>query len=375
MAQKGVFNMYVRTFITFFIIFAWLTGSGLADGTAGRLVAVKGKVWTQAPKDKETRARAGVSLLPGTRIRTGDDGKAEVVFEDGSSVVIQNNTSMVLSGIKRHKKKKTSILIFFGRIWNRVSKVIGKQSHYEVNTPVVVCGVRGTEFETAVGEDGTSWVLVTEGEVNVAGDARDESVVAGQEVEADVEAGLGAKSKTEKEVDWDQWHEKRRDHLRKDGKKLVDHFKRQILDQQAALEELREKQKKIVGLRDDALQRAKAGDPDAVDEVRTYNQELIEIADEIADLGDVAGSRFGLVDHFGTLATDPRFQMIDGKYVEAEAASMRRIKAMFDRMIEEGTDISLEAMEKMLDEMSGGRRGSLKFEKGSSKDDLFGGEN
>ena len=96
------------------------------------------------------------------------------------------------------------------------------------------------------------------------------------------------------------------------------------------------------------------------------------IADEIADLGDAAGCQFGLVDHFGDLATDPRFQMIDGKYVEAEAASMRRIKAMFDQMIEEGTDISLEAMEKMLDEMSDGQRGSLKFEKGSSKDDLFG---
>ncbi len=88
--------------------------------------------------------------------------------------------------------------------------------------------------------------------------------------------------------------------------------------------------------------------------------------------GDAAGCQFGLVDHFADLATDPRFQMIDGKYVEAEAAGMRRIKAMFDQMIEEGTDISLEAMEKMLDEMSDGQRGSLKFEKGSSKDDLFG---
>jgi nitrogen-specific signal transduction histidine kinase len=33
---------------------------------------------------------------------------------------------------------------------------------------------------------------------------------------------------------------------------------------------------------------------------------------------------------------------------------------------------ALEAMEKMLDEMSDGQRGSLKFQKGSSKDDLFG---
>jgi hypothetical protein len=141
------------------------------------------------------------------------------------------------------------------------------------------------------------------------------------------------------------------------------------------LETLRARQKHIEEKRKLALKRAKEGDQGAIEEIRRYNEELVAIADEIADLGDAAGSQFGLVDHFADLATDPRFQMIDGKYVEAEAVSMRRIKAMFDKMIKEGTDISMEAMEKMLDEMSDGQRGSLKFEKGSSKDDIFGDQN
>jgi hypothetical protein len=51
---------------------------------------------------------------------------------------------------------------------------------------------------------------------------------------------------------------------------------------------------------------------------------------------------------------------------------MQRIRQQFDEMVAEGTDISMEAMEKMLQEMSGGRRGSLKFKKGSSADDLWG---
>ena len=102
---------------------------------------------------------------------------------------------------------------------------------------------------------------------------------------------------------------------------------------------------------------------------------LVRIADEIADLGDAAGSQFGMVDHFAELASDPRFQMIDGKYVAAEAERMQRIKDMFDEMIAEGTDISMEAMEKMLQEMSDGQRGSLKFPKGSSAEDLWGNDN
>ncbi len=362
--------MNLRIIISIIALFS-LAGSVLAEGTGGRLIAVSGKVWTQAPGDVEMRARAGRTLLSGTRIRTGDNGKAEVVFEDGSSIIVRNNTTMVISGIKRHKEKKTSILIFFGRVWNKVSKTIGNQTSYEVNTPVVVCGVRGTEFETAVGEDGTVRVRVDQGEVGVIGDGNVKTVKQNQEVEAEPDGSLGKPSESEQDADWDQWHKEKRENLRKNGKNLVDNFKERIINRREKLIELRDQQKEIELKREEALERARAGDEDAIDEVRKYNLELISLADQIANLGDAADCQFGLVDHFANLAIDPRFQMIDGKYVEAEAESMRRIKAMFDRMIEEGTDISMEAMENMLDELSNGKRGSLKFKKGSSKDDIF----
>jgi hypothetical protein len=120
-----------------------------------------------------------------------------------------------------------------------------------------------------------------------------------------------------------------------------------------------------------ALERARSGDTAALEEIRQTNAELVLIADQIADIGDIAGSQFGLVAHFAELADDPVFGMQDSAYVAAEAARLQRIKAEFDEMIAEGTDISLAAMEKMLQEMSDGQRGSLKFEKGSSAKDLW----
>ena len=45
---------------------------------------------------------------------------------------------------------------------------------------------------------------------------------------------------------------------------------------------------------------------------------------------------------FADLAEDPKFRMIDRKYLVAEAASLRRIKAMFDKMAADGTDISVD---------------------------------
>ena len=361
-------NIRIIVFLVAVLLFA---GPAMADGTGGRLVEVNGKVWIQAPEADKTIARAGISLAPGTKILTGSDGKAEISLEDGSIIVVQQNSSMVLSGIKRQKKKKTSILIFFGRIWNKVSSAVGGRAGYEVNTPIVVCGVRGTEFEIAVGDDGSVRVRVDEGTVSVKGDGKDKTVNKDQEIDADTD-GVGKIRSAKEKADWEKWQNEKRERLKTNGRSIMDDVKSRIMVRKEKLEALRARQKDIEEKRKLALKRAQGGDQGAIEEIRRYNEELVAIADEIADLGDAAGCQFGLVDHFADLATDPRFQMIDDKYVEAEAASMRRIKAMFDKMIKEGTDISMEAMEKMLDEMSNGQKGSLKFEKGSSKEDLFG---
>ena len=357
----------------FMLLSILLTGTAMAQVTGGRLVSVSGTVWTQAPGAEEIRARVGEQLKPGTKIRTAAESQAEVAFEDGSILVVQSQSSLVLSGIKRQQRKKTSILIFFGRIWNKVSRKLGERASYEVNTPIVVCGVRGTEFVAAVGDDGSVRILVGQGVVNVSDVDRQKTLNAGEEVEADVDS-VGEVDAAEDQPDWEQWRSRKLERVRKQGRDIIDKFKNRILSRRERLEELRKQQEEIEAERKQAIERARAGDSEAIEEIRQYNQQLVELADAIADLGDAAGSQFGLVDHFADLATDPRFQMIDGKYVAAEAARMSRIKAMFDKMIAEGTDISMEAMEKMLKEMSEGQRGSLKFRKGSSADDLWGDE-
>lgn len=342
-----------------------------ADVTGGRLVSVSGGVWTLAPGDTEIIARPGSVLAPGTRIRTGADGKAEVVFEDGSSVLVRSNTTMVLSGVKRQQQKKTSLLVFFGRIWNKVTRSIGDQASYEVHTPLVVCGVRGTEFETAVGEDGSVRVIVDQGSVGVADQGQGQVIQPGQEVEVDVDR-FGMVSQSRGPADWEQWQDQKRDHLRRQGRKIIDDVNRRIHSRREQVAILRERQKEIVEKRKAAEQRFKDGDDEALDQIRQYNSDLIYAANQIADQGDAATSQFGLVEQLGERAADPVFEMTDGAYVAAEARRLKRIKAIFDEMIAAGTDISMEAMEKMLEEMSQGRRDSLKFKKGSSAEDLWG---
>ncbi|MBN1962889.1 MAG: FecR domain-containing protein [Deltaproteobacteria bacterium] len=342
----------------------------LAANTGGKLSKVEGQVFVRPPSGDETQGQAGVALIAGTRIRTGKNSSAEVVFADGSLLKLRSNSSILLSGNKR-QKQKSSILLFFGHIWSKVSPSPGHTS-YEVSTPNAVCGVRGTEFATQVGDDGSLRMQVTEGKVAVDGDSDGSEQVAqkGQQVEAN-EQGINAPNESSNQPSYEKWQGQKRERLRKNGKNIVQSMKGRILSRKEKLEKFRAEQQKIEQARKEAMARAKEGDKAAIDEIRQLNQKLADLADEIADIGDEANAGFGAVDHFADLANDPRFKLVGKKYIKMEAASLRRIKANLDKMVAEGTDMSMEAMDKMLDDMSKGK-GTLREKKGSAADDLFG---
>ena len=151
---------------------------------------------------------------------------------------------------------------------------------------------------------------------------------------------------------------------------IVAKIKSKIMSRRDKLEALHTQQKTLLDQRKQAEGRAQGGDSGATDEIRQLNQQIATIADAIADLGDEADSQFGIVDHFADLAADPRFATINRKTLEAEAASLRRVKASLDKMVAEGTDISMKAMDDMMRDMKKGK-GSLKDKKGSSAKELF----
>ena len=66
-----------------------------------------------------------------------------------------------------------------GSLFSKIKRLLGLE--YEVQTPTVVAGVRGTEFFMAYGrtEEDTPdlWLCVNEGTVEVAIDGKDESVL------------------------------------------------------------------------------------------------------------------------------------------------------------------------------------------------------
>ncbi len=337
----------------------------IAKGAAvATVVELQGEAFQTPKGGREKALTQGASLDAGTKVRTASSGSAKLRFKDGTEIRLRPKTAMRLSGVKR-TKKKNSIVLFFGRLWNKVAPA-GRR-HYEVRTANAVCGVRGTAFETAVADDGSLRVDVEEGEVAVAADASspETPVRAGKGVDAD-ESGVGESYTAEEQAKWDLWEKRKRERLQKQGRSLIGNLKERIRARQNKISALRQEQGDLLEKRKTAEQR------NDITAIKGINRRLSEIGDQIADLADQADSQFGLADHYADLAGDPRFRMISRKYLIREAKTLRRLRTQFDKMVSEGTDISMKGMDKMLDDMSNGKRGSLKDDKGSSVDDLFG---
>ena len=101
------------------------------------------------------------SLNVGDVVGTGADGKATLLFSDGSQTHLNANSAIEITAPSSVGKGKQSLFrALSGEVWARLQP--GKAAQ----TRAVNAGVRGTEFHLKVADDGTTTVTVLEGEVD-----------------------------------------------------------------------------------------------------------------------------------------------------------------------------------------------------------------
>jgi hypothetical protein len=114
----------------------------------------------------------GMPLENQDRLKTGNDGYAEILYDDGSLVKMEENSEITLEEVSadyKSKKITSKVSLWFGRLLLNIAKFTHAQSRFTVKTPTVVAGVRGTEFVVESLTEEQSEVGVVEGEVGVEG--------------------------------------------------------------------------------------------------------------------------------------------------------------------------------------------------------------
>ena len=123
-------------------------GAGGGDGVLATVEAINTDVAVQHGDGGTFESVQGTDdLSQGDKVRTDATGTGEIVFFDGSWQRIDTGTEVALTelvDIEDGKVVRTGL--DKGRAWQRVESLASEDDSYEVDTPVAVASVRGTEF-------------------------------------------------------------------------------------------------------------------------------------------------------------------------------------------------------------------------------------
>ncbi len=127
-------------------------------------------------------------LFEGDTIATKEDGRVDILLDDGSVIRLRENTNLVLKE-KKPGKGKSRLQVLLGRIW---AKVTQQENQLEIETPSAVAAIKGTAVEIIVILNGDSTLIVWDGWVKFFNDLGEVLVKASQESQASKGAAPGA---------------------------------------------------------------------------------------------------------------------------------------------------------------------------------------
>ncbi len=113
--------------------------------------------------------KVGQNLDAKDIVKTGAKSKVEIKLSDGSVIRVAPNSQIRMKSLIGGKsKRQMSFKLQAGKVWANVSKALGTDEKFEVETKNAVAGVRGTIFRVDSFDDESTLVRVYTGAVAVS---------------------------------------------------------------------------------------------------------------------------------------------------------------------------------------------------------------
>ena len=130
------------------------------------------------------KARDGMILETGSRVRTAPDSFASISFAQGTTSKLEPGTDLIVDKLESDKDKQLDTVVLkqqSGKTWNQVAKRADDSSYFQIQTSSADVKVHGTLFATEVDKSGKTIVQTTEGSVSVSAQGQEVQVPAGQQ--------------------------------------------------------------------------------------------------------------------------------------------------------------------------------------------------
>jgi len=179
--KRLVNNPLFAPFLVLAVLLLLLGSVSLAAEESGAtLSAVEGKVLIKESRSAEWKdAAAGAKLEAEYYLKTEKGARAEIKLPDGSIIRVAPDSqirmkSLIFSSDTKKGGRDFNMQLEAGKIWANVSKALGGDAKFKVETSNATAGVRGTVFQVgAIGAaaDVATVVKVYSGAVAVMGNA------------------------------------------------------------------------------------------------------------------------------------------------------------------------------------------------------------
>jgi len=293
-------------------------------------------------------------------IRTRKHSVVEIDLVDQGSFKIHPGSQIALNTIVSPVERKNSFLLFFGRVWMKISKYASRLRRYEIQTPTAIAGVRGTELGVASYDDGTTLIQVNQGQVTVDNEV-DRKTLSSNEGAALSLDKRTIKTERDFQPDWEQSQKDSRQRLFSNGEKYGTTVRNEIYERKEHLSnlidqanELSTQKNRYRSLAEEAQARGDDLEYEScMAEINEITEQQKRVNRQIAFSGRRLECQFGLFHHYGYLARDPEYaQQFQGReFILKELDNIEMIHAEFNAMIEEGMKMSMEDMEDLMEEM------------------------
>lgn len=169
--RRNTLSLALPFILVFIITASGLSGAAMPLARPGlikdaELVKVNGDGWVRFVGENTLKEAVQKQFLTsGDYLKTGPYGKMDILFMDGLQIKVNKRTSLVIKEVSRPGAKKSSVLgLELGEIWSRARAL---PEGINIETPSATAAIRGTDWDLAVDEKGTSYLTVLNGVVEL----------------------------------------------------------------------------------------------------------------------------------------------------------------------------------------------------------------
>jgi tetratricopeptide (TPR) repeat protein len=174
------------------LVLTWAAQAEAAE-PAGRLVYLEGEVAMRpAGAAQWQKAQLRQDLFGGDTVRTGANSRAAILCMDESQIRLNQHTVLTLKSVAPSPRLRFGEIapaaqaqeagslyeVIQGEVWLRNKK---EKFLFELETPTVTATIRGTELNVRVQPDGTTSIVMLEGELKMANRYGEILLTAGEE--------------------------------------------------------------------------------------------------------------------------------------------------------------------------------------------------